>query len=440
MLASGLYKKLPQMSCGSGYASGVRLQFMIIWLVRDLEPIPSDQGGRRLMRMGLLAEALAARGHHTRWFTSSFDHYRKMHRSPRRQEDQSNPNLTISVLPAPGYRRNISFARIKHNRAFARAFLRTASAMAERPDIIVADLPTTEAASAAVAFGRASGVSTILSVRDLWPDFFAHHLPPAMRPFAHIALFWLEREARYSCAQASSLVGISPEYLNWAQAKGTRESTTDDGVYPLGYAPRPLADEANNNANLERLGIVSSAKVVAFVGSWGHTYDLKLLLETARCLSSRSDIQIVVAGDGPQTPILRKHFAAIHSVCLPGWINANDIAALLRRADVGLLPYKRNAPQGWPNKAFEYMAYGAYQIATLPGELQDLYRQTGTGLVVSHPNPAEFAQAITIALDDPQIAQDRARRLKVFEQNFHADLIYKQFVDHIERIARQRRG
>src|SRR4051812_47823103 len=87
---------------------------MKVWVVRDLEPLPTDPGGRRLLRMGLLSAALAERGHETIWFTSSFDHYQKRQRSAGDQVLQVAPNLTIKVLRARGYHDNISMRRFLH--------------------------------------------------------------------------------------------------------------------------------------------------------------------------------------------------------------------------------------------------------------------------------------------------------------------------------------
>ena len=175
---------------------------MNIWLVRDLEPIPTDPGDRRLMRAGMLAEALAQRGHATTWFTSSFDHYQKRQRSDRDMTVRPAPNLTIEVFYCPGYGRNVSLSRIAHNHRFARRWRQYAAASTVRPDVIVTDLPTTEGAEAAVRFGRENGIPTVLSIRDLWPDFLLDYIPASLRWLAGPFTVPLDRQARYATAIA----------------------------------------------------------------------------------------------------------------------------------------------------------------------------------------------------------------------------------------------
>ncbi|HZY67439.1 MAG TPA: glycosyltransferase, partial [Devosia sp.] len=247
-----------------------------IWLVRDLEPLPTDPGNRRLMRAGMLAQALARRGHEVTWFTSSFDHYAKRQRAESDEILLPEPRLTVRVFRGPGYRRNVSLARIRHNRDFARRWAQYAHASAERPDILVTDIPTTEGAAAVIRFGIQNRIPTVLSIRDLWPDFFLDYIPAPLRPLGRPFVLPLERQVRFATAGATSLLGISDEYLLWGQRKGNRLPSERDRVFPLGYDARPVPDPSTVDAFRARLGI-GDRTVVAFVGSWGRTYNLELV-------------------------------------------------------------------------------------------------------------------------------------------------------------------
>lgn len=406
---------------------------MNIWLVRDLEPIPTDPGDRRLMRAGMLALALAARGHATTWFTSSFDHYQKRQRTDRDETVHSAPNLAIEVFRGPGYGRNVSLARIAHNSSFAQRWRQFADASAHKPDILVTDIPTTEAAEAVVQFAKANGIPTVLSIRDLWPDFFVEYLPPALRPFARPFVAPLDRQARYAAANATSLIGTSDDYLAWGQRKGTRINANLDRVFPLGYAARPRPDEATIAAFREKLG-VGDKILVSFVGSWGRTYDLALVRDAAKALASRTDLAFVIAGDKDSQPDLRDALARLPNVILPGWLSADEIATLTSASAIGLLPYQPNAPQDLPNKVFEYMAYGAYQLASLSGGITAFYADTGAGQAGLRDFAAAIPAALTLALDPVK----RDGRIALFDQRYSAEAVYGGMVDHIEQVAAHR--
>ncbi len=403
---------------------------MNIWLVRDLEPIPTDPGDRRLMRAGMLAQALARRGHATTWFTSTFDHYQKRRRGDRDATLVPEPNLTIEMFRGRGYARNVSLARIGHNRDFAARWLRYAHASSQLPDILVTDIPTTEAAEAVVRFAKSNGIPTVLSVRDLWPDFFVDYLPPPLRPIARPFVFPLDRQVRYAAANTTSLLGISDDYLAWGRAKGNRPPSDLDRVFPLGYAARPRPGDAAVAAFRDTLGL-GDKTLISFVGSWGRTYDLELIGAAAASLASRGDLAFVVAGDRDTQPALRDALAAMPNVVLTGWLSADDIATLVSASAIGLLPYQPKAPQGLPNKVFEYMAYGAYQLATLEGEIGRFYAGTGAGQAVGRDLASAITTALPLALDPVK----RAERIALFERRFSADAVYSGLVDHIERVA-----
>ncbi len=408
---------------------------MNIWVIRDLEPIPTDPGGRRLMRAGMLSLALAARGHATTWFTSTFDHYQKRQRAAADATIPAAPNLTVEMFRAPGYVRNISIGRIRHNRAFA-ARWRDYAARARRPDVLVTDIPTTETAAAVAAFGAEQNIPVVLSIRDLWPDFFTDYLPPMLRPLARPFIWPLERQARLAAGKASSIVGISEDYLHWGLKKAGRSRLPADRVFPLGYAALPRPDAAALAAYRERLTIAPEAQIVSFVGSWGSTYDLDLLLATARELSSRPEIVLVVAGNTESRPHLATALRAQPNVRVADWLSATDIAALVSLSAMGILPYKAAAPQGLPNKVFEYMAYGAYQVAVLGGEIEQFYAETKTGRTSAGNAPA-LAAAIVESLP---MGQDRAGRIALFTERYSAAVVYAQMAAHIEAMAGRQDG
>src|SRR2546425_9945755 len=108
---------------------------MRIWLVTIGEPLPTDGAGTRLLRTGILASRLTARGHEVVWWTSAFDHNRKAHRVHADTTVQLEPKLTVKLLSSPiGYRRNISLARLANHYHLARKFRRQA-ARETAPDI-----------------------------------------------------------------------------------------------------------------------------------------------------------------------------------------------------------------------------------------------------------------------------------------------------------------
>lgn len=407
---------------------------MRVWVVCDHEPLPTDPGDRRLMRAGMLTEALSKAGHDTTWFISSFDHYLKRQRPPAETGIVVRPRLQVRILSTPGYRRNVDLARIVHNMAFAGAFERSATT-GEKPDVIVASVPATESAAAAVRFAKRHGIPSVLDIYDMWPDTFRWLVPWPVGVIGTPVIGFLDRQVRFACAAATSLVATSENYLRWGQAKGGRDGkAAPDVVVPLGHVRRSPFEEPERRIFLRRMGIGEGQRIVSFIGTWGLSHDLSLVARAMDVLRDRPDIRFVLAGDTAGQSVARASLARLPHVTLPGWLNAREVATLLSVSEIGLLPYRRGAPQELPNKLFEYMAHGAYQIATLGGETERLYRSTGTGRCV-RPTGEAVAGAIRDYLAGQAGRDQRAHRIATFEENFAGSAVYGRMVRHIETVA-----
>ncbi len=115
---------------------------MKVWIVTVGEPLPTDEGSPRLLRSGALARYLARQGHDVTWFNSRFDHTHKRLRQELPQSF-SHEGIQIELLDAIGYERNVSFARVRDQRASAADFaLRAPSLVA--PDVVLCSLPRRE--------------------------------------------------------------------------------------------------------------------------------------------------------------------------------------------------------------------------------------------------------------------------------------------------------
>lgn len=410
---------------------------MHVWIVKDMEPVPGDPGAPRLLRTGMLSKALFDRGHDVTWITSTFNHYARQHRSDRNETRTLANRYRIEILRAPGYSSSTGPYRVWHNRYFAQAFRDFAARSTDRPDVIATDIPTTETAEAAIRLAQRWGVPSLLSVRDLWPDLFHNFAHPAIRPFLAMPMKHFERQVSYACKNATCIVGISPRYLEWGLAKGQRSIGELDGVFPLGYTPISLSptDAEGARRQLQEMGVDFEKTLVSFVGSWGATYDLDVVLDAAARLEERRDLQFVLAGDGDERRALMTRVASLTNVIAPGWLNAKQIAVLLEASALGLTPYRNSAPQGLPNKIFEYLSYGAFQISTLRGEAAELLSRLAAGKSVPPEESQAMAEAIIDALNDEGLECRRERIRRAFLAQYSADEIYASLVDRIERLG-----
>lgn len=413
-----------------------------IWLVTVGEPLPlADAASARLMRTGTLALHLVNRGHEVVWWTSAFDHFGKRH---HRRDDATAvwDGGTIRLLRSRGYRRNVSLGRVIEHATMARRF-RTHVGSAQRPDIIVASLPTIDLAREAVRFARTRHVPVLVDVRDLWPDILLDALPSGLRWIGRVLLqpmFW---DARYALRRCSGIVAVSDGYLEWALRHVGRPPGPHDAAIPLGYVPRPSSpsEMASAGHRLVSLGVDPSRTLCWYVGTFGKSYDLAPVLEAARALQhgGRRDLQFVICGEGDLGQQWRVRAAGLSNVVFTGWVNAHEINWLASHAAIGLQPYASGAPQGLSNKLFEYLAAGVPIVSSLGGETARLLADTGCGLTYRPGDATDCLQQISLLADDEGLRRAMGQKgRQLFHSRFDRVRVFDRYAHHVETVARRK--
>lgn len=408
-----------------------------IWLVCVGEPLPIDPGEERLLRVGVLAQHLVQRGHDITWWTSTFDHSHKRQRFSRNETVELGPTYRLKLLHGTGYRTNVSLRRMMDHWKVARQFRRL-SLDQPRPDLVFAATPTVELAAAAAEFARQARVPVIVDVRDLWPDVIKDALPRFLRPLGEVALRGLERQSRAALAGATGITAVSPSYLRWGLRAAGRSQTERDRVIPLGY-PEPAASEAlEARSVLQAMGADPHKKILWFVGTFGHYYDLTTVIQAASLLRQQGhrDLQFVLSGAGHREAEWRDQARGLDNVVFTGWVKAQQIAALQQTAWAGLAAYATNAPQSLPNKVFEYMAGGLPVLSSLGEDARELLDRHDCGISYRAGDPTDLARAVEALLGDENHHDRMARNAKdAYRRHYSASGVYSTLADFLEQTA-----
>jgi glycosyltransferase involved in cell wall biosynthesis len=404
---------------------------MKLWLFQTGEPLPLTAEVRK-MRTGLLVDVLLARGHNVRWWASAFEHQRKFMQFGKDQAIENGNGLTLQVLKGYGYKRNISLYRYFDHRIIARKFRKFCPYL-ERPDGIVASMPCHHLAYEAVRYAAKKNIPILVDVRDLWPDTFLNGLPKGIgQGMGKGLLFQDFLRVNHLLAKCDGILAISQGVMKWALKKANRPPGPWDRVFHMGYKK----NERNQNASLPWLKGKEQEKLFVYVGTFGQSYELPLILEAAKRLKekNRNKVSFVLAGTGEQETLLRKKCQTFPHVILPGWINSEEIQALLNRAYAGLVPC-RSVSGALPNKVFEYLSAGLPVISSLKGEMAGMIERHGLGINYEEGDVSGLTSALESILENPDERDTMARNaLSFFHRYGDADIIYEDYAEHIERL------
>jgi glycosyltransferase involved in cell wall biosynthesis len=287
--------------------------------------------------------------------------------------------------------------------------------------------------------GKEWQVPVLLSIRDLWPDVFYTLLPEPLQCFGPLVFAPWQIRARRACRLATSIVGISPGYLNWGLSRAGRTRGVNDALIPLGYpARRPvdLDSTVKAQASLQARGVDFSRPLISFCGSFGRSYDLATVISAAKILAHQSDAQFVLCGDGERAAAWKAEAKDLPNVVFTGWVDQVEIATLLDASTLGLAAYAKGVKQGLPNKFFEYMSFGLPVVSALRGEAAVEIKTYGFGCNYQSGNGADLAQALTTVLGDPPSLMEMGKAAQNrFDSTYHQSLIYQHYIDLVERLA-----
>ena len=149
-----------------------------------------------------------------------------------------------------------------------------------------------------------------------------------------------------------------------------------------------------------------------------------------------SGVVLIIAGDGPEMPMLREKAAALgvsDAVCFLGEVT--DVPALLRMCEAGALVSSRN--EGLSNAVLEYMAAGLPVLATDCGGNRELVCDGVTGrLLLKNASAGEAASAWVSLLRNRAQAEEMGRKGREFMAQRHASApVLEAFVRFYGKVA-----
>lgn len=423
---------------------------MRIWIVKYGESIPFAAGShsKHFFRSGEIARRLSERGHEVTWWTGRFEHQTK------RFLEEAGDTIGIPgpggsrvvLLPSPGYATNVSPRRFYDHWVIGRRF-REAIRRQERPDVIVASMPTPELARVASDYAAEHGVPLILDVRDMWPDVIVDRVRSRLRLVPRWLFAKYERDVRSSIKRAASVTSITRPFLEWAQDKGGRTGTerAEDRVFHLASRRVVISSqrEAEIRAAWKDRGFEPGGDrtVFALAGSLTNQAAMRRFFEALPRISpeGRERMSVVICGGGDLAEMLRQTSAGLPHVIYAGFVARDEVQFLYDHSHYGLLMYDSTPDfkASFPNKFGEYLMSGLSVVTSIDGAIQSEYGQHGFIENVGGDATALARRLEQLALTPPQ-DDLRTRARAVFERDFNAEVVYRDFCDHIEHWAGRR--
>jgi glycosyltransferase involved in cell wall biosynthesis len=237
----------------------------------------------------------------------------------------------------------------------------------------------------------------LFEVRDLWPAF-AVAVGVLTNP---ILIKASERVEGFLYRRADQLMVNSPGFRSHIEARGGKDIV----LVPNGADARMFDPDADGKAFREAHGL--EGKFVAlYAGAHGMSNDLDVVLDAAKILENRSDIALVLLGDGKEKPNLIQHAAELELENLhfipPVPKEKMRTALAASDACIAILKPIDMYKTVYPNKVFDYMAAGRANILAIDGVIRKVVEDAEAGVFVTPGDPHALANTIRRMADHPE--------------------------------------
>lgn len=409
-----------------------------IWVVCEGEPIPIGSYNGRLMRGGMLAKTFADLGSEVTWWTSTYLHYEKRYIAKQHEKITLSKNLELQLLHSnSGYKKNISFKRIKYSKDLAKSF-RKESRLQKTPGIIYCSWPLIDFAYEAVRYGQEHHVPVVIDIRDAWPDIFIQPFPKLLQPLAKIGINLLfRRKVSYVMQNATAVVAVIPKFLKLAERYGRILQPQDRVVYlsydstPVSEIERRQADEFWQSKNLS-----ASDTIVSFISTLNKRLnDFDTLIEVAEHYNG-TNVKFVFCGTGNYHNQLIERTRHLDNVVIPGFRNRAELQALLKISTFGIIPIINTEDfiDALPNKFGEYLSEGLIVLTSLKGLSKQIVEQTGCGLYYADAH--SLVTTIDNLKGNVQLLRTMSKNaLDLYCREFDASKVYYDFYKFLESLT-----
>lgn len=370
-------------------------------------------------RFWYLAERLS-QSHDVLLITSRFRHYDK---SFRRHEDAaatSNGRLHVKLLDEPGYRKNVSLARVASHRVFVRNLARWLhSPQAAEQDIVYSAYPLMATNLLLGKHKARLGYKLIVDVQDVWPESFSS-VVPFLKKVPHKLLPFASRANRaYRCADA--LVAVSQTYLD--RAKEANPNVPGEAVYIgtdfAAIAPPPPRFRSKTTR-------------LFYLGTLSYSYDVETVCKGVRkLLDDGEDVELHIMGGGPDLDRLKQY--ACEGIKFYGYIPYAEMMSVAKGCDISVNAIHSYSMASITNKLSDYMAL---QKPILNSQVNDEVAEVLTLLPHADYRSGDVDSFIQAAKDILARKNDSVQSDEIVRR-FRRDISYRKIVNLIERLANE---
>ena len=193
-----------------------------------------------------------------------------------------------------------------------------------------------------------------------------------------------------------------------------------------------------NDQLMEKLGLKKDSFKIVHFGSLGLANGAQTIIESAKLLNNREDIEFLFVGGGSTEKDLIEEVekSNLKNVKFLGKFPMTDVSEIVNFSDVSMISFL-DIPilyTNSPNKLFDSLSAGKPIIVNSAGWTKDIAEKYHCGFYVNPNRPEELAQKVLYLKDNPELVKEMGQNArKLAETVYDKSILCKKFVEVIEQ-------
>ncbi len=353
--------------------------------------------------------------------TSTFYQRTKKHRDDIEELTKGIP-YKATFIYEPGYKKNISFQRLRTSKIFAKNVLKYLESQ-PKPDLIYQVVPTLDVADVVSKYAKKRGIPFVIDVQDLWPEAFKMAINiPVLSDIAFLP-FTLKANRIYK--RADGVCAVSDTYVSRV-LRVNKKVKVGCSVY-IGIDLN--AFEQNTQGSVK---ICDKVKL-AYCGSLEKSYDIKLVIDALSIM--KNPPQFIVMGDGELKNEFER-YAKENGVdaVFTGFMPYYEMCKKMCECDITINPIIGQSVASIINKHGDYAASGLPVVNTQNSkEYRALVDKYNMGFNCVGKDAAALAECLTLLAENPKLrAQMGENAKRCAREKFDRNITYEKIVKTIQ--------
>jgi glycosyltransferase involved in cell wall biosynthesis len=375
----------------------------MIYIISPFESKIEARGTRNIE----LSNLLISNKYDVTFITSDFSHQFKKNYLIQDMKEKLDTEIykTVIFAVAP-YFTNLSIKRMKTHISFAYQLYNFLDVNIKDGDTVITSSIPPELTLAVYLLKRRRNITTILDVRDIWPDAF-----PLKNNFAGILFsFYCNTIYKLTLRSFDKISYVANSFNDWI----SKYTSNNIKVFiPLGY-------DADRWKNIEYKPVTNKIKLV-YIGNISYQFDIRLIVDF---VNKNEKYEFHIIGDGETLNEL-KDLSKTDRNIFYGRCAPEKVVELVKSKDIAILPISENSTAYMPNKLFDYLGAGIPILSLGENDSSIFVKENNIGWTCSF-NLEDIKNTLySISIED--MLQKHNNILKIRSQ-YSKEALYNKFL------------